>query len=222
MTGGRKRYIALQVPGSVNKRPWGVISGGQTSVDRAGLVAAMTYSIRVGGWLPKGRLAEDGVVPDGFCGMKECDGGYRERTRLNVQYADATLVVSDKFPLSGGTGYTVKVAAELGKPCKIVDLDAADAAAQIREWMLSLESAVSVEKDRILLNVAGPRESVSPGIFEKAMDVLCSVFVRFRNWSGGDICQIDDAGNLLGWIDAEFIESVDDFNKVESSAGVSS
>ena len=214
--------VILRVPGSVNKRPWGVISGGQTGVDRAGLVAAMTYSIRVGGWLPKGRLAEDGVVPDGFYGMKECDGGYRERTRLNVQYADAMLVVSDKFPLSGGTDYTVKVAAEMGKPCKIVDLDAADASVQIREWMLSLESAVSPEKERILLNVAGPRESVSPGIFEKAKQVLFSVFVRFRNWSGGDICQIDEKGNLLGWVDAECIESVDDFNKAESSAGISS
>ena len=216
------RIVVLRVPRSVNKRPWGVISGGQTGVDRAGLVAAMTYSIRVGGWLPKGRLAEDGVVPDGFYGMKECDGGYRERTRLNVQYADATLVVSDKFPLSGGTDYTVKVAAEIGKPCKIVDLDAANAGVQIREWMLSLESAVSAEKERIILNVAGPRESVSPGIFEKAMDVLCPVFIRFRNGSGGDISSIDDDGELLGWIDAECIESVDESDKEESSAGVSS
>ena len=88
--------------------------------------------------------------------------------------------------------------------------------------MLSLESTIPDEKERIILNVAGPRESVSPGIFEKAMDVLCPVFIRFRNGSGGDICQIDDAGNLLGWIDAECIESVDDLNKAESSAGVSS
>lgn len=216
------RIVILRVPGSVNKRPWGVISGGQTGVDRAGLVAAMTYSIRVGGWLPKGRLAEDGVVPDGFYGMKECDGGYRERTRLNVQYADATLVVSDKLPISGGTDYTIKVAAELGKPCKIVDLDAPGADAQIREWMLSLESTIPDEKERIILNVAGPRESVSPGIFEKAKQMLFSVFVRFRNWSGGDISSIDDDGELLGWIDAECIESVDDLNKAESSAGISS
>lgn len=216
------RIVILQVPRSVNKRPWRIISGGQTGVDRAGLVAAMTYGIRVGGWLPKGRLAEDGVVPDGFYGMKECDGGYRERTRLNVLHADATLVISDKFPISGGTDYTIKVAAELGKPCKIVDLDAPGADAQIREWMLSLESTIPDEKERIILNVAGPRESISPGIFEKAEGVLCSVFVRFRNWSGGDVCQIDEKGNLLGWIEAECIETVDESDKEESSAGVSS
>ena len=60
---------------SLNMRPWRIISGGQTGVDRAGLPAAMTYCIPIGGWLPKGRLAEDGVVPEGFYSMKECEGG---------------------------------------------------------------------------------------------------------------------------------------------------
>ena len=32
---------------SLNKRPWRIISGGQTGVDRAGLVAAMTYCIPI-------------------------------------------------------------------------------------------------------------------------------------------------------------------------------
>ena len=54
--------ILLRVPRSVNTRPWRIISGGQTGVDRGGLVAAMSYSIPVGGWVPKGRMAEDGAV----------------------------------------------------------------------------------------------------------------------------------------------------------------
>ena len=48
---------------SLNARPWRIISGGQTGVARAALVAAMTYSIKIGGWLPKGRMAENGVAP---------------------------------------------------------------------------------------------------------------------------------------------------------------
>lgn len=51
---------------SMNRRPWKIVSGGQTGVDRAGLVAAMSFSIATGGWVPCGRLAEDGVVPEGF------------------------------------------------------------------------------------------------------------------------------------------------------------
>ena len=97
---------------SLNTRPWRIISGGQTGVDRAALVAAMSYSMPIGGWLPKGRLAEDGVVPENFYNMREFDGGYRARTRANVRDSDATLVLVDRLPLSGGTAYTVEVVEE--------------------------------------------------------------------------------------------------------------
>jgi len=195
----------LRVPRSVNKRPWKIISGGQTGVDRAGLVAAMSYCIPFGGWVPKGRLADDGVVPEGFYALRECDGGYRERTRANVDSADATLILVDRFPLSGGTAYTAEFAARQGKPCKTVDLDAEDAEAQICEWMLSLEGTLPSDKERVVLNVAGPRESGSSGIFEKAKKVLLHVFATFRNWSGGDICQIGADGSLYGWISSDLI-----------------
>lgn len=202
---------------SLNKRPWRVISGGQTGVDRAGLVAAMTYCIPIGGWLPKWRLAEDGVVPEDFYDMQECEGGYRERTRANVRSANATLILSDRFPLTGGTAYTAEIAAELGKPHKIVDLDADNAAGQIRDWMLSLEDSLEKELKKIILNVAGPRESVSPGIFSKAKAILIDVFGWFRNHSGGDLCAIDDDGGLIAWTDAEFIAEMEAKHAKEES-----
>ena len=189
---------------SLNKRPWRIISGGQTGVDRAGLVAAMSYSIPIGGWVPKGRMAEDGVVPEDFYDMQECEGGYRERTRANVRSGNATLILSDKFPLSGGTAYTAEIAAEMDRPCKVVNLDEDDAVGQVRDWMISLEDSLE-GSGRIILNVAGPRESVSPGVFEKAKKVLLDVFMQFRNWSGGDLCAIDDDGSLIAWMDAEFV-----------------
>ena len=40
-----------------------LISGGQTSVDRAALDVALEFGIPCGGWCPKGRLAEDGTIP---------------------------------------------------------------------------------------------------------------------------------------------------------------
>ena len=196
------------LPERLNRQPWKIISGGQTGVDRAGLVAAMSWSLAVGGWVPKGRLAEDGVVPENFYGLRECEGGYRERTRANVTEANATLILADKFPLSGGTAYTADFAAEVGKPFKIVDLGMGDAEVQIREWMLSLESVDGSSREAIVLNVAGPRESVSPGIFKKARNVLHKVFARFRNWSGGDVCAIDDDGSLIAWLDAELAEEL--------------
>ncbi|MEI7636783.1 MAG: putative molybdenum carrier protein, partial [Syntrophus sp. (in: bacteria)] len=40
-----------------------IISGGQTGADRAALDFAIKHNIPHGGWLPKGRQAEDGKLP---------------------------------------------------------------------------------------------------------------------------------------------------------------
>ena len=40
-----------------------IISGGPTGVDRAALDIALALGLPVGGWCPKGRRAEDGVIP---------------------------------------------------------------------------------------------------------------------------------------------------------------
>ena len=197
----------VSLPKSMNRRPWKIVSGGQTGVDRAGLAAAMSYSIETGGWTPCGRLAEDGVVPEGFYTLRECPtGGFRERTRMNVVDSDATLILVDTLPLTGGTAYTADYAAKIGRPCKVALLSDADAVIQIRDWMLSLEDSVRLgQTDQIVLNVAGPRESGSPGIFERVRKTLLSVFAFFRNYSGGDLSAIDDKGDLVAWIDAEFV-----------------
>lgn len=42
------------------KYPQRILSGGQTGVDRAGLDAATEAGLPLGGYVPKGRLAEDG------------------------------------------------------------------------------------------------------------------------------------------------------------------
>ena len=206
------KTLLVSIKESRNRRPWKIVSGGQTGVDRAGLAAAMSYSIETGGWTPCGRLAEDGVVPEGFYTLKECPtGGFRERTRMNVIDSDATLILVDALPLTGGTAYTADYAAKNGRPCKVVLLSDADAVTQIRDWMLSLEDSVRPgQTDRIVLNVAGPRESGSPGIFERAKKTLLSVFTFFRNYSGGDLSAIDDKGDLVAWIDAEFVGVLSD------------
>ena len=160
-----------------------IVSGGQTGVDRAGLVAAMGAGFPFGGWVPNGRRAEDGVVPAEFNTMRESrSSGYRWRTRANVADSDATLILADALPLTGGTFFTAQVAEELRKPCKVVCLAEANAVAQIRDWMHSLEDTVRQgNPGQIVLNIAGPRESKAPGIFERARRVLEEVFADFGN-----------------------------------------
>lgn len=66
--------------------------------------------------------------------------------------------------------FTAEVAAKLGKPCLVADLGLYAAADLVAEFM---------EAQRVrTLNVAGPRESRSQGIQERARQVLLGVFRR--------------------------------------------
>lgn len=47
-----------------------IVSGGQTGVDRGAIEAALELGFPYGGLIPKGRLAEDGIVPEKFNKME--------------------------------------------------------------------------------------------------------------------------------------------------------
>jgi hypothetical protein len=59
-----------------------VISGGQTGVDRAGLDAAIDAGISIGGYCPKGRIAEDGIIPDCYPLIEIKTSSYIDPNRL--------------------------------------------------------------------------------------------------------------------------------------------
>jgi hypothetical protein len=65
-----------------------VISGGQTGVDRGALDAALAAHFPCGGWCPADRKAEDGEVPEEYPVTPLRHGGYRARTRKNVEESD--------------------------------------------------------------------------------------------------------------------------------------
>jgi hypothetical protein len=140
-----------------------IISGGQTGVDRAALDAAMGQGIPCGGWVPRGRRAEDGPVPPIYPLRETRSVAYVERTRLNVRDSDATLILVLGAP-AGGTALTIDLARRLRRPCLVVDLDTTDDPAEVRCWL--------VEREVRVLNVAGPRESGCPGIYRQARGFL--------------------------------------------------
>jgi hypothetical protein len=149
-----------------------VVSGGQTGVDRAALDAAVGLGIPYGGWCPRGGWAEDLIAPPGLLArypeLRPTPGGEPEqRTRWNVRDSDATLILAlGRAPEPGsGTALTLVTAEELGRALAVVDLDAADAREQASALLGALPPAGA-------LNVAGPRESGAPGIYERARALL--------------------------------------------------
>jgi len=135
-----------------------IVSGGQTGADRAALDWAIAAGVPHGGWCPKGRRAEDGVIPRRYRLRESPSTAYSQRTRWNVRDADATLIVSHG-PLAGGSLLTLGEAKRAGKPVLHLDLDAIArpvAAARLRDWLAAVRPRI--------LNVAGPRASHDPRI----------------------------------------------------------
>ncbi|MEM8679348.1 MAG: putative molybdenum carrier protein, partial [Planctomycetota bacterium] len=92
-----------------------VVSGGQTGVDRGALDAAIYLGLPHGGWCPRGRLAEDGVIPARYELQETTAPQYAVRTEKNVIDSDATLILHSG-PLSGGTKYTRAMAEKHQRP----------------------------------------------------------------------------------------------------------
>ena len=87
-----------------------IVSGGQTGADRAALDFARANGLGIGGWVPRGRLAEDGLIPEDYLGLLEADStDPAVRTALNVRDSDATLILSHG-PLTGGSLLTLQEA----------------------------------------------------------------------------------------------------------------
>jgi len=134
-----------------------IISGGQTGVDRAALDVAIALNIPHGGWCPQGRIAEDGVISLQYQLQETPTTDYSERTAWNVRDSDGTLLIT-RGQLIGGTQLTLEIAQLFKKPYFIMDLTLTPDMATVLSWFNANNIRV--------LNIAGARESQSPGIYQ--------------------------------------------------------
>jgi hypothetical protein len=146
-------------------------------VDRAGLDAAAIAGIPIGGYYPKGRRAEDGVISELYPMIEMDSPESYYRTEKNVLESDGTLIFN-KGILSEGTKLTHDFTVKFGKPVLIVQLDEEEVVKpeQVIRWLNGQYISI--------LNIAGPRESMCfGGIYTEACAYLNRTFELMKEYS---------------------------------------
>lgn len=148
-----------------------IISGGQTGADIGGLVGAKRAGVITGGCAPKGFKTEKGPQVDALkaFGLREHPlPSYDPRTLVNVLESDGTAIFATK-PNSEGTELTVRYCVQEAKPYLLIDPFVPSA----RDDLIEFVSGYNIET----LNVAGNRESVSPGIAKQVAQLINGIYL---------------------------------------------
>ena len=129
-----------------------IISGGQTGVDRAALDIAIELGMPHGGYCPKGRRAEDGIIPSKYNLIEHSSVQYAGRTIENVLSSDGTLILHIGI-ISNGTALTKEFCIQQRKPLIIINIlnESKSDWLNFNNWLK--DNSINI------LNVAGPRES---------------------------------------------------------------
>jgi hypothetical protein len=149
-----------------------IISGGQTGADLAALDVAIKLNIPHGGWIPKGRKTEEGTLPEKYQLQEMPTASNPKRTEQNIIDSDGTLIFSHG-KLTGGSKLTRDLATKKNRPCLHIDLNQNSLVYKVRliqEWLH--DNGI---KD---LNVAGPRASDDPEIYDAVVKVLEKVLKK--------------------------------------------
>jgi len=152
-----------------------VLTGGQTGADQAAWRAARTAGVPTGGWIPCGWLTETGPRPeftDEFGaaehpGTGDAASDHTARTRRNAEDGDVTLWFGTTD--TPGARATLGACGELGRPCLVV-VASETRPDDVAAWL--------ADRGARVVNVAGNRESLEPGIGARVERFLGDVFQR--------------------------------------------
>lgn len=140
-----------------------IISGGQTGVDNAGLVAARKCGLSTGGHMPKGFKQEKGNAPHyrELYGMDESSSSdYTVRTDLNIKNSHATIIFYDGA-VGKGTKRTMDKCSLMNRPYVAYNMlehmnDLNSFIDRITNDLLNFRDKFG---DDVIINVAGTRGS---------------------------------------------------------------
>lgn len=143
-----------------------IISGGQTGADQAALDVAIKLGIPYGGWIPKGRLTENGSLPDKYKLQEMPTNSYPKRTEKNILDSDGTVIISHG-KLTGGSALTRKLAKQHKRPWIHIDPNKTQmflAVSELYDWTISNNIEI--------LNIAGSRASKDPKIYKDTFYII--------------------------------------------------
>ena len=143
-----------------------IISGGQTGADIAGLTAAKKCGLDTGGFAANGFITENGRRPDyaKMYNLIDKQYTYAQRTVENVKASDATFVFAANIS-SSGTRLTIGSCIKYGK----LHL--------LNPTVAEIVEFIAKNNPRVI-NIAGNRESVTPGITARVEKLLIEAFRR--------------------------------------------
>lgn len=161
-----------------------IISGGQTGVDQAAWDAAIEMNISFGGWVPRGfenerkNIGIEKIYRNLGKLEETVTSNVDERTELNVQHSDGTLIITNGNPISG-TEKTLEFAKKYAKPYLHIDL-------KVTNLPLVTNEIISwVKRNNIKnLNVAGSKESEDPTIYDETLHILKSLIISLNKITG--------------------------------------
>jgi hypothetical protein len=143
-----------------------IISGGQVGADQAALDAAIKCNFPHGGWIQNGCKTQNGILPEKYHLMEMSVSGYKERIEQNVIKSDGTVIIS-RGVLSGGAGYSAKMARKHNRPYLHIDLSnttVSISSAEINTWII--ENAIEI------LNVTGSRTSEDGDVYKDTAHIV--------------------------------------------------
>jgi hypothetical protein len=153
-----------------------IITGGQTGADMGGLFAGKTLKVKTGGTAADGYTTERGKnyrLRDIY-GLNDFGVSHNRRTMMNVMDSTGTVIFADNLE-SVGTKLTIALCKKLGKIYLINPTPE-----ELFVW--------TRDNDIEILNVAGNRESVAPGIAKRTEDIVVKAFrdEKYEHPSGSD------------------------------------
>lgn len=143
-----------------------VISGGQTGADQAGWRAAKALGYLTSGFMPQGFLTEAGCRPEfaqDYSAEVHPDAlTYEARTTLNIKIAGATVIFGKLD--SPGAAHALRVLRQIHRPKMTIELRPDHPLELLLLSHRKLFQSWIITNRIQVLNVAGNRESMNPGI----------------------------------------------------------